>query len=289
MATDWKTLTPEQKAEVNERRRAAYAAKDFAEKERLRLHKRSVAQIVAERKGDFRFTPDARRPERRRETPIERIRRRVDARKRNLHAKLSRYQEWRAAGGKFPWPRLQDKIHLTGLWLQIREHLTCCASCGKSKQIEWAWKLTRKDDFFAFVGFTKREYDGVLANPQQYEIYCVKCAYDLRIHAFAWVFSPHSQRNNPENPRIEYPKYAAIMRRIQAQYPANDVLKERIRNRTIRSLIFDEVHGKRIPGLFFLRRRQYHTHVTHNPRELYWPLVTEHGSRNSRPTPPLGA
>lgn len=293
MATDWKTLTPEQKAEINAKRRAKYSSLESEAKssirERAKLRYIPVCRpqtySLRNEDGSTRTIDNPEMVE-----WLYQIDLRIKRRKSRFQNRIDRIQAWVKAGGLYPWPSLQDKMDLTRTWHQIATILgRKCCQCGTTKVFDFSWRLTRKDDFLAFVPFKKEAYDRVLRAPNEYCLYCIHCTFDLRIFTFAWIFSPYSPRNNPalEPCHIAGPKYADWNSgRWREMYPHDAELIQRIRQGRIKSLTC----GIRKGGKFintFIRKNQYYGWAGLQPRDLAWETMEEIRSEESRRNPSI--
>lgn len=172
-------------------------------------------------------------------SPLER---RVNRRKEQFIQKAEFIQEWRKED-TIPWPSLAKRIQVTRLWYQIASRIgLTCHQCKTTEVLPSMWRITRVDDFLAFVPFQKEAYERVLQRPQDFRIYCPCCTFDLRIAAFASIFSPYT--------------YTGI---FDSMYPRGAKLIEYIKQGRIHSLTCDN-------GL--LRKNPYHDYVGSVPTPI---------------------
>lgn len=274
MATDWKTLSPEKRAELNEKAKHKYRQLD--------PEKKAAKQEAAK----ARYTPVA-KPDRFFLTKedgkqvtiddpdmvawLHRLDLKVRRKKTRFQNRIDRIQAWRDAGGLYPSPNIQDKMDTTELWARIAHILgRRCVQCGDWKVFDFSWRITRKDDFLAFVHFTKEDYEQVLRSHKDYCLYCPTCTFDLRIFTFSWLFSPYSTRNTGGNiaPDLGGERYANWRVIWPAMYPENAKLFPKIRQGYIRSLTcgIRGPDGNFLPT--FLRKSQYYGWVGLQPRDL---------------------
>lgn len=278
MATDWKLASPEQIAARNAKRREAYA--------KLDLEKKLAVQKAAKEQGYKRKKPTVPRTSWLQQPDgtwkelthldwvkwIDRKKKKMDAHKKVFMAKLDRYQAWQRAGGLFPWPNLQDKAEVSKLFVRIMHLLgRKCCHCQDWKMFDFSWRLTRKDDFLAFVPFRKDAYEKVLKNIDQYCVYCLRCAFDLRIYTFAWIFDPRSPRNNPNVTRYTFgDKYPNWHKYCATIYPPSRELFDRIRDGRVKSLTCGIIGPDGHFMETFIRKNQYYGWVGSQPRDFSW-------------------
>lgn len=291
MATKWADLSDEQKTAINQKRREKYAALENEKK----LLKREAAR------QRFEAMPKEDREEYNRKRRVQcptydsytltrpdgtvrifegpewdkslwKLDKRIKRHKQGFENRMKEIQEWRDAGGLFPWPSMRRKMEATRLFLQVKEKLGgCCSQCGTTNCLEFSWRISPKTDYMAFVGSRTEDMERVLKNPDAYAMYCLHCTFDLRIYCFAWVFSPHSPRNNPESKLKQFhPKYANWEETVKWMYPPGKALEERIDNGVVKSLKYKVPYkdGTMIYG--FLRKDRYHDYIGANPRKLAW-------------------
>jgi hypothetical protein len=274
LATDWKTLTPERRAELNNKRKHKYRQLSEDKKDVYRGAARSRYTPVAKLDRFYLTKEDGKQVTI--EDPdmvawLHKLDLRVRRKKTRFQNRIDRIQAWRDAGGLYPSPNIQDKMEVTELWAKIAHVLgRRCCQCGDWKVFDFSWRITRQDDFLAFVHFTKEDYEKVLLRPTDFVMYCIRCSYDLRLFTFSWLFSPYSPRNSGvdiapdlggelyENWRIIWP----------AMYPADKELFPRIRQGYIKSLTcgIRGPNGQFLPT--FLRKSQYYGWVGLQPRDL---------------------
>jgi hypothetical protein len=290
MAKNWKLASPEEIEERNRKQRERYAKLDSEAKAKVirRVMDRQVSLTVEQRelkkktqrkpkvpKLSYIKMPDGTWKELTHpdwEKWIARKKKKMDAHKRTFMSKLDRIQAWQQAGGLFPWPNLIDKMEVTRLWIRIAHLLgRKCCQCQDWKMFDFSWRLTHKDDFLAFVPFKKEAYEQVLRNINDYELYCLRCAFDLRIFTFGWIFSPYSSRNNGLEPVYTGgPKYPNWTAKWPIMYPPGRALYDKIRAREIKSLTCGIIGPD---GNFletFIRKNQYYGWVGLQPRDFSW-------------------
>lgn len=297
MATNWKSASSEMIAERNRKRRERYAQLDLASKERLlreqahyrvklspeERQRREDARVSRSSGSTFSLTnPDGSvlpitNPDM--VAHLQRAEARVSTRKTSFQKKIDRIQAWRDDGGGFPWPSLQDKAEITCLWIKIAHLLgRKCHQCGESENWDFSWRITRKDDFLAFVPFQKAAYTKVLRDPDQYCIYCLHCSFDLRLLCFSYIFSPHSPRNAPtvEHGDFVGPRFADWAALLPAMYPRGfEQLANRIECGAIKSLScgIKGPHGRFVRT--FIRKNQFHAWVGLQPRDFSWHCMVQ--------------
>lgn len=213
------------------------------------------------------------------------------ARKRKTHntawdIKRSQIQDWQTLTGAFPWPNLDNKLALTRLWTQIFSAVgPVCMECGTKEVFPTQWRLTLKSDVMAFVQSRKSNYAEVLRNPQNFLLLCSSCAFDLRLLAFAWVFSPHSPRNclDVQPAGFSGTKHARWDTLWPGMYPPGLPLQRRIQSGAVRSLSY----RLRLPDGgeqdSILRANPYYSWVADNPMAIVWPEI-ERYNENSEGT-----
>lgn len=259
MATNWKLASPAQIERRNKRRRETYKKLDSEDKARLAKSKASSrSQMSVEQKeAELSKQRTRQRTDPASQTTSPMLAR-MQARQSKWVKATAELQQWREAGGGFPWPNLQKKAHVTNLWVQIAHQLgRICRNCGTTTEFDFSWRLTRKDDFLAFVPFQKKAYEQVLKNPDNYIIACVVCSFNKRINSFASLFSPRDG------------KLAGI------SGTDDSILKDRVRRGDIRSLTFGirNSHGQFIPT--FIRKNQFHGWVGLQPRDFSWHVMVQ--------------
>lgn len=271
MATQWKSLSAEQKDAIRKRRKELYASKVSESKKQWFMVNQdgSTTQVMNKDMNNHL------------DHTATKVRRHQTA----FNKRLEEIQKWRDEGGLFPWPNLKKKMEVTRLWVRIAHTLgRKCSECGTIEVFDFSWRLTRKDDFLAFVPFQKEAYEKVLAAPEQYELFCIKCCFDLRIFTFSWIFSPYSPRNGG-HVDIVGDTYRSWPRRWLEMYPAEPELTKRIREGRIKSLTC----GMRGPdGNFlptFVRKSTWHSHVGVTPRDLAFHVMAQAGEYYSRLNP----
>lgn len=292
MATVWKNLTPEQKDELNAKRRSKRATATPEVRDAVREADRArkpaspgpTSFNIRNPDGTYR---EVHNPEMAK--LFTRLNRRVELRKARFKGRCARIQKWQESGGQFPWPSMQDKLEATGFWNAVANVLgrkcSCCEIAGPEDHPDTYWRLTRKDDFLAFVGHSKSEYLKVLRSPGEYQLYCLWCVTDLRITCFAWIYSPDSSRNGGRSGFADMaaPKYRKLAPIFETIYPTGDTaLRSRIQAGAIRSLSCEITNssGDVIPSL--IRKKQYHAWVGQQPRICfnipdYTPIVDSRG------------
>lgn len=177
-------------------------------------------------------------------TPLER---RVNRRKEQFIHRAETLQDWRKTD-TIPWPSLAKRIQVTRLWYQITGKVgLVCYNCQTTQVLPSMWRITRVDDFLAFVPFQKEAYERVLQRPQEFAIYCPCCTFDLRISAFASIFSPYDRG------------ITGATDIFRSMYPRGPKLIEYINQGRIRSLTCDN-------GL--LRKNPYHDYVGSVPAPI---------------------
>lgn len=285
MSTDWKSLSPEKKAELNAKRRERYANLGSEHKAKIQskaletYHSRSEDQKQARRLKEkqpilhnWRDTDTGTILPSSWDEKLTGIKRRMDARKSRLMKKLDRYTAWRKAGGLFPWPSLEDKMVATRLFLKIM-HIKGrrCTHCGSKNFVDYNWRITRNDDFLAFVGFKTRDYERVLKNMDDYSVYCFKCAWDIAFFSFCWIFDPRSPRNSDKYPNksIGGPKYRNWDKIWPVMYPpTHRALCDKIIRGEIKSLTCGIIMPDGRFKETFVRKNQYYNWVKFEPRQL---------------------
>jgi hypothetical protein len=278
LGTAWKDLSPETRAQINEKRKHKY--RQLPEAEKAVIQEASKARYTKVAKPDkFYLTKDDGKqvvlddPEM--VQWLNRLNLNVRRKKAKFQNRIERIQAWRDAGGLYPSPNIQDKMEITELFAKIAHILgRRCCQCGDWKVFDWSWRITRKDDFLAFVHFTKRDYERVLQQPSDYCMYCIRCTFDLRIFTFSWLFSPYSNRNSActVSNDIGGERYANWRIIWPAMYPHDTELFRRIRQGYIKSLTcgIRGPDGNFLPT--FLRKSQYYGWVGLQPRDLH-PIV----------------
>jgi hypothetical protein len=256
LATKWSELSQEQKDEKNAKRRAKRAALSLEEKEAIR---------AADRARKPKMSPGERLESR----LIAGYNRRIS----RFKGRAARIMKWHANGCKGLWPALEDKLQLTGFYRAVLRVLgRKCCHCGYTHPhslMDKFWRITRKEDFLAFVGHRTEEYKRVLRNPEDYQIYCLWCAADLRLRTDCWLLSPYSARNGgpTECASILGKGYSSLAPIWEAMYPKGDeALRKRIQAKAIRSLICEVTNyqGERVRAP--IMKNRYHAWVFSQPR-----------------------
>lgn len=298
MATDWSKATPEQIEARNARRRATYAASSEKreqeqkrkqeqyhnlspeDRELLRLKKQesralSKAALVntgipdengilhwkrvkfTDENGEVHYFYDDESW-----NFVTRKERKIKAHKDRWLAYIKRLQDHWLAGDKYPGVYAQDKIKVTELFAKVL-HIKGrrCKQCGCHNMWDFSWKITLARDVMAWQPFKESTFQRALRNPEEFDLYCIRCSWDISLWAFYWVFSPYSLRNNPEGPAksIGGPRYDNWDRIFPVMYPAGwDAISGRIKRGIIKSLTCQIVG----PGGYkidtFLRKNQFH-------------------------------
>lgn len=288
MATNWKTLSEEQKQAIKEKKRVKYAALPKEDKQKL-------IDAVTERRASL---PEEQKEEekakRRLQCPKQyfvhkstgnvtitdpsmvallwKLDKRQQRRKAAFDGRMKEIQEWRDAGGLFPWPNLKKKMHATQLFLQAKVAMGGrCANCGTDEgPLEWCWRISPKTDFLAFVGSSVADMERVLAAPDKYEMHCLHCAMDLKLYVFAWIFSPYSLRNGGRIANPFGPKYPSWPEKMLWMYPIGNALFDRIDSGEIKSLKHKLVTATGKVITKFLRKVHYYSTIGSYPRKLAW-------------------
>lgn len=262
MATKWSELPQDEKDQINAKRREQYnngpadakAAKQAAARDSFagKTDEAKEARNAKRRKLQCTGHPE-----------IDRLIRKVGRRKMAFQRRMDRIMEWRKSGAKFPWPNLQDKMELTERYMQVLHTLERrCSLCKTHKCFDFSWRITRRDDLLAFVPFSLPALKQVLLHPKQYEIFCHVCAFNVKLWAFAWIFSPKSLSPFPHT-------QAEWNARLATMYPKNRIeLYQKIDQGTISSLIYKQrlADGKYHPT--FLRKNHWYDYTVESPRDL---------------------
>lgn len=284
----YKNIDPEKKAAIiakqierNNNRTAeqiaAYRAKQRVPKE---LQGGQLGEILKDFvlhddvRGDINIHPSW--------TPtLTRLDKKVKAHKKAWATKCERIVAWEKAGGWYPSPNIQDKIETTELFAKIM-HIKGrrCVQCGTHDMHDFNWRITRKDDFWAFVPFQKSAYQTVFRNLDKYDIYCPICAFDISLFTFYWVFGPKSPRLNPGCPEqdIGGPKYQNWNKIWPTMYPVgNEALMNKIRRGAIKSISCQMINGKGQQIDSIIRKKKFHSDVKLEPRDFHCLIMEEVG------------
>lgn len=302
MATNWKLLSDEQKAEINRKRRENYSKLDLGALSKIQQKSREYFQnqtpeekearneakrtqlsknLDAFDKGNIYWEgktlitdPDLR-------AMLLRINRKMVRRKENWLKRMEVLTEWAQKGGPFPWPNLVQKAKVTELWLRTIMTLgRSCSCCGTTEMFDFSWRVVPKHDTLCFTPFTEKAYTRVVNNIKDYELLCLKCAFDLKIHLFAWIFSPYSPRNctdpNKVVPMFTYGRYTKWKELAPVMYPSGyDALAKKIHAGEIRSMTCG-IKGS--DGKFlrtFIRKNQYYGWVGLQPTDFNHHVVIQ--------------
>lgn len=295
MATNYATLTSEQRESLNAKRRQKYAQLPSQEKEsilakaRLRSSELSLESREAKRIRE-RIPTSLKRitlghcdgttstiadPTMARW--ISRIQMIRTRHRRAWKSKTGNYLDWQKdTAGMFPWPNLKAKQELTRLWHTILTLLTpVCSQCQTRTVLPMSWRLTNSSDILAFVPFRKVDYVRVLRRPQDYILLCPSCAFDLRLIAYAWIFSDASPRNSDSivvsGSSFSGPTYRNWDDLWPCMYPPGQPLRTRIEMGTVRSLTCQIRQGEGQPIYSIIRPNPYYSWVGDQPRDLVWP------------------
>lgn len=274
MAKDWSKATPEEIEARNAKARAAYEANKEARKAKAleryhNLPKEKKVEIVVQAKEkreqkrtetqqrwiktdcfsqfpNFNFEPN---PDT--YAMVRRLERKIKARKKAKDLYWNRIQEWKKqdpayytegpkCAGLYPHPHAQDKIVVTELFakfLHIKGRR--CKQCGCHNMWDFSWKITLAKDVLAWQYFSLHNLTSMLKNPEAYDLYCVRCSWDISLWAFSWIFSPYSLRNNPTRApySIGGPGYENWDKIFPEMYPAGwGPITDRIKSGALQSL-----------------------------------------------------
>lgn len=305
MPIDWNKATPEQIEKRNAQRRERYSrlnagkkaaiiakASEYREalpedrKEAIRERRRIPDELRGGSKNFILHTEGQEDVEvSEAMTPLlNRLKKKIDAHKIAWAAKCKRIIEWREAGEKYPWPSAQDKMVITELFAKIM-HIKGrrCCQCGCYNMWDFSWRITRKDDFWAFQPFQKKTYENILRDPAAYDIYCLHCAWDLSIYTFYYIFGPRSPRNEPTRVRepnwnIGGPRYANWDKIWPIMYPPTwEALSAKIKRGEIKSMSCTMINAKGQRIDTFLKKKGFHTWVKNTPRDFNCMVMEEVG------------
>ncbi|CAN5950551.1 unnamed protein product [Sphagnum jensenii] len=301
MATDWKSLSPEQKSELNAKRRERYAKLDSEALSKIRENAKSAfhnmtpeqkearnatrrkavhEEITKMEQGNLYFEGTLiTDPEMR--AYLLRIHRKMVNHEQAWHERMKPLQEWAALGGPFPWPNLVKKIRTTELWLRIIMTLRReCSNCHTKEMFDFSWRIVSKEDTLGFVPFEEKALTRVLNRINDYEVLCLECAFDLKIHLFGWIFSPYSPRNCDDptlvEPMFETGRYTKWKKLAPIMYPSGyEALADRIKKGHVKSLTCG-ITGP--TGNFlktFIRKNQFIGWVGLQPNDLAMHVVVQ--------------
>lgn len=308
MAKDWSKATPEELEARRAKQRAAYEANKEARKaknlERYHNLPKEKKQYIVERAKNKRISQFLGEPGERYLDFLQadgtwirnynpdpefylfhkRKQVQMDARKAALQARMDRVTAWRREdpayydpelgpdwAGLYPMPKTQDRIKTTELFAKVL-HIKGrrCKQCGCHNMWDFSWKITRADDLLAWQYFSDANLTAILKDPNAYDIYCIKCSWDLSLWAFSWIFSPYSHRNDPTRKlrTLEGTPYEGWDEIFQQMYPAGwDSITARIKSGAIKSLSCQVVGPKGHKIDTILRKKEWHGYVkftTHN-------------------------